>query len=848
MADSLSAVPAIDKPMLQRRRSKNPLKNMMQHLTVEPPEDSDGATRRASLIRRISWRKSRSPSAHSDASAPTSATIRNIDPALCASCSSLAVDIEHILEEIDLSFTKALHPAAEDAFGEKEYFVSRLRGLEENKWAATCPLCRLFWAVHIPGEGDGDFVLSAFSSRDTNYLIDSTRMFDMEHPARAKSKGLAPCYLAVVPKKRGDAAKAWDVLPEWFRENGMLFRTLPSLSPEPSGRRSRSKSSERQTPDPPPALQTDSDWLQKGIWGREIQQTADLSIARSWLQFCDRHHQGRCGRRRIAKDLAGFKLVDCTQSPPRVVRRPLSENFAALSYVSGKDTAELWPKVVRDAIVVTRELGLQYLWMDKLCIDSSNLQERTSHIGRMDEIFEGSVVTIVAAHGNNAMCGLPGVGSTTRPEQPKYGFSDGNLTLVSSLRDPRLDIRNSDWFTRGWTYQEGLLARRRLIFTERQMYWECDGMSCPETLILPLATYYDRDEEKMCDFVRPGLFNSVSYIDGSWEAWKKLPQTAEEPSTLSIFRQSDQYICEYTKRKLTYDQDSLSAFMGITRRLEKTLGRGKLGSIVGIPLWCPTTPANAPAELARTKLLFALTTSFWHHSGGEEPQRRRHLPSWTWAGWRGGVELHSSIVVAAQDGTSREKKLLNHHYVSATQLTRNDATSREWAYSPEMVMVSSDGHVVYDFSSAGGPPSISPGPYLLRVTNPLVLDKVKARVHKGGWIFNDVCVDVRLSRGRGTEANTSAPLASEANRPSAIREYLEQHARGERMTVLWCIEETTILLLVLERTASTTWERVGRARMGFGQDPKDVMRRFGSLEVLVNSLPLRRLGQDIFIG
>ncbi|OAA38796.1 Heterokaryon incompatibility [Metarhizium rileyi] len=850
MADHLSPVPQGlpqgDGPILERRRSKNPLKNMMQHLTVEPQDDEDGSPRRGSLIRRISWRKSRSPSAHSDTSTPTSATIRNVDRALCTSCSSLAVDIETTFDEIDSSFTKVLHPGAVDAFDKKEYFISRLRGLDENKWSTTCPLCRLFWSVHVPGDGDGDYSLSAFSSRDSNYLIDPIKMFDMDHQARTKAKGLAPGYLAVTPKKTGPDAKSWEPQPDWFRERGMLYRTLPQVSLEPCSARGRARSNERNTPDPP-ALLTDTTWLQKGIWGREIGPSADLSIARNWLQFCDRHHQGRCGRRQVAGGLPGFKLIDCTQSPPQVTDQSLREDYVALSYVSGSNMTDSWPTVIRDAVTVTRELGFRYLWADRLCIDSTNSEERIRQVNHMDEIFEGAVVTIISAHGKDCMQGLPGMGSTTRPEQPKYRFADGNVTLVSSMRDPRLDVKESVWYTRGWTYQEGLLARRRLMFTGQQMYWECEGMSCPESLVLPLATYYDGDQEKMCDFVRPGIFNGLSYIDGSWEVWKKLPQTMEEPSTLSIFRTFDQHISEYTKRQLTYDEDSLSAFMGIARRLEKTLGRNKLGSIVGIPLWCPAPDDTARPGPVRTKVLFALTTSFWHHKGDDQPQRRRHLPSWTWAGWRGAVQLYSSIIVTEQDGTGKEKKFLNHHYVSATQSTRNDPSSLKWAYSPEMVVLSPNGQVVYDFSVQSGPPTFSPGRYLLRITNPLVLDKVKARVHNGGWIFNDVHVDVRLSRGRGTEAGATAPLPSGITRPSAIREYLERHARGEQMTVLWFVEEALILLLVIEKTESGAWERVGRARMSFGADAKDVMRRFSSLEVMINHLPLRRLGADILI-
>ncbi|POR39549.1 Uncharacterized protein TPAR_00245, partial [Tolypocladium paradoxum] len=747
MVDSLDP----GSPGLERRRSKNPLKNMMQHLTVDSPDDGGGSPRRESLIRRISWRRSRSPSANSDASAPASmapsASARNADPALCAACASLAADMEATLDEVDFAFNKAVNPGADDAFGKKEYFLARLLGLEENRWATTCPLCQLFWAVRVEGEGEGDYCLSAFSSRDTNHLVDSVKMFDMEHPARGKSNGLAPGFLAVVPKKKGPGARDWHVSGDWFRESGMLYRTMPEAMVEHA--RGRSPAAGRRTPEPPSLALNDTSWLQQGIWGREIDRCADISIAQDWLRFCESHHQGRCGRQPVLAEMPGFRLIDCSKSPPHVVQGSLREDYVALSYVLGKNVTEPWPRVVRDAAAVTRELGIRYLWVDRLCLDDSRPQERMEHITRMDEIFEGAVLTIIAAHGDDAMQGLAGVGSTPRPAQPKYRFADSNTTLVSSLQDPRLSIRASTWYTRGWTYQEGLLARRRLVFTAQQTYWECEGMACPETLVLPLALYHDAAQQRMCDFMRPGLFNGVSYVDGSWEVWKRLASQAEEPSTLSIFRAADQHIGSYTKRQLTLDEDSLSAFLGISRRLEGTLGRGKLGNIVGIPIWAPAHgDAAARPGPPRTKELFALSTSFWHHRGDDEPRRRPHLPSWTWAGWKGAVELFSSVVVADPDGTGRDRKLLNHHYVSATQLTRNDASSLKWTYSPNVVVLHPGGGLAYDFLSPG-PPALPPARYLLRVSDPLVLDRVKARPHAGGWLFNDVSVDVRMSRGRG---------------------------------------------------------------------------------------------------
>lgn len=835
MPDSLTPSGSPDRPGLERRRSRNPIKNIMHHLSVEPPpEDDDGREGRGdSLIRRLSWRKSRSPSANSQ----KSFTGQPKDPNLCQACSSWAADIDSTFEEMDASFIKALNPGSQDAFENKEHSLLRLGSLEEDRWSMKCPLCQLFWAVHVKSEGDGDLYLSGFSSRDTNYLIDSNKMYEQNHPAKGKAKGYGPAYLGVVPKKSGGNALGWDVSADWFRESGMIYRTMPEpenelLSPRPGGLHSRANSFNL-SHSRASSFTDSSGWIKRAIWGREMGPTVDMSVAVDWLRFCEFYHQGRCGRKPATREMKGFRLVDCAQNPPRIVEASIMERFVALSYVWGRNTTDTWPKVIQDAVTVTQGLGVRYLWVDRLCVDESRPAEKMEQICRMDEIFEGAIITIVAACGEDATHGLPGVGSTSRPAQPKYRFVNSATTLVSSLQDPRLTVKQSAWYTRGWTYQEGLLARRRLIFTEQQMYWECEGMCCPESLVLPLEFYHDMEDQRMCDFMRPGLFNGLSFVDGSWERWKRLPSKIEEPSTLSIFREVDQHIGNYTKRNLTYDADSLNAFLGISRRLESTIGKGKLTNLLGIPIWTPTDERSMTSP-PRTRALFALSTCFWHHQDGVIAKRRAHLPSWTWAGWKGPADLFSAIVVADPEGRIKDRKYNNHHYVTATQFTRNEATSLRWTYSPDIVLVTPAGHLAYDFSPSSIPSHLPLQPYGIHVPNPFVLDRVKARTHAGGWIFNNVSVDVRLSTG-----------------PASIREYIERHARGEQMTVLWFVEEALVMLLVVEKVGRpdgrVVWERVGRMRMGFVEEPRDVMRRYGRLEKMVEDLPLRRLGQDIVI-
>ncbi|RDA96287.1 hypothetical protein CP533_1640 [Ophiocordyceps camponoti-saundersi (nom. inval.)] len=802
--DMSLAVP--DRPAIPRRRSKNPLRSMMQHLTVELPPDEDNS-RGGSLMRRLSWRsKSRSPSAHSDASSS-----RGGDPALCAACAVLAADMELTLTDLDKAYREARNDDPLDSAGS---LVARLRGLDPR---SACPLCRLFAAVRAADDADGS--LTAFSSRDASYLVNATALF---HACR--DPGPAPAFLAVLA-----ASKSVDDQADCFRRAGMILRTKPADRPPRTP--DRLPGSRPRTPVSPGL----SPAAHQGVWGRELGPVADMVIARDWLDFCRCNHPSRCRIITATTELSGFQLIDCLETPPRPVPASLrGHQYAALSYVVGRGTAD----VVRDATMVTRDLGLRYLWADGPCLDGVTAKDRAQHAARMDDIFGGAVLAIVAAVPPDR--GLPGVGSTGRPPQAKHRFVGSELTLVSSLADPRLAIERSTWYRLGSTYQEGLLARRRLVFTEHQMYWECDGMLCPEALELPLYHWHDVRQQRMCDFVHPGVFNSDA---AGWRAWPRLADPAEESSPMSVFRAGDRHVAVYTRRKLGRDEDSLNAFLGLTRRLERTLGRGRLSHLVGIPVWLP----------GRTKDIFALSTSFWHHrrrgqqdhdddhdssqlDSDVEPRRLAHLPSWTWAGWEGAVDFVSSVVTTStitSPGGPKERRLVSQHYVVAAQLAR-DEPSPAWTYSPDVVVLQADGtKVAYDFGSTTPTPPTTPDQYLLRVSNPLVLDRVKARAGPagGGWVFNDIEVDVRLSRGGG----------------GGLREYVERHARGEQMTLLWFVEEATVMLLVLQRLACGRWERVGRARMVFPEEDREVVRRFGRLEVMINHLPLRRLGEDVVI-
>ncbi len=385
--------------------------------------------------------------------------------------------------------------------------------------------------------------------------------------------------------------------------------------------------------------------------------------------MCHSLHRSACGKRRTHEPVErGFRLIDCTAEDPKVEPQPWGTQYAALSYVWGTSIEDKkdWPKTVLDAVAVTQEMGLQYLWVDRLCINQSDADEKAYLISRMTTIYEEAELTIVAAAGSGAGHGLPGVGSTSRAPQSKYTLDSGS-TLLSSLPDPRTDILESEYWTRGWTYQEGVLSKRRLVFTQNQIYWECRNMAAQESKAVPVFHQpYEEEEHNaqvgiheedgtdeeavMADFMITGIFKGDAYGGGFLGNRSKnlimlnkdpridygFPRYLE-PNTHVQLRGLNEHIRAYSERKLTDDSDALPAFMGIMGMYKRS---SSLHLLFGLPLWLRTIAGGHSGP----QITFALTVSTWHHCTGEPKWftsesclRRTHLPSWSWAGWKGAV-------------------------------------------------------------------------------------------------------------------------------------------------------------------------------------------------------------------
>jgi hypothetical protein len=127
---------------------------------------------------------------------------------------------------------------------------------------------------------------------------------------------------------------------------------------------------------------SDDDSLNAIVAGRKVEaynmSETTIQRAASWIQQCDAEHaDSDC--KNVDTDLPP-KVIDVSViTEPEVVTlyTPNAEKgrYAVLSHMSrdktfweykGDPSTTFLPKVFQDAIIATRKLGLQYLWIDAL--------------------------------------------------------------------------------------------------------------------------------------------------------------------------------------------------------------------------------------------------------------------------------------------------------------------------------------------------------------------------------------------------------------------------------------------------------------------------------------------------
>lgn len=118
------------------------------------------------------------------------------------------------------------------------------------------------------------------------------------------------------------------------------------------------------------------------------------------------------------------------------------------------------PLTMQDAIEVTRAFGVQYLWVNALCIIQDSPGNWSAEASKMADVYRCAFLTISAARCLDVCYGLGLLKKTDL-----YNYS---LEVKRGLEDEPL-------YKRAWSLKERILSPEVLIFGSDDPYWECQA-------------------------------------------------------------------------------------------------------------------------------------------------------------------------------------------------------------------------------------------------------------------------------------------------------------------------------------------------------------------------------------
>ncbi|KAF3025743.1 hypothetical protein E8E14_014395 [Neopestalotiopsis sp. 37M] len=362
-------------------------------------------------------------------------------------------------------------------------------------------------------------------------------------------------------------------------------------------------------------LQSDDEWEESGEVAPEVYTGPSESLD---------------ALRVVDLELECLMMVPCTARyvalsyawPRFETLRLLQGNTAELHQVGGlrKSWSKL-PKVIQNAMTVVRGLGERHLWVDALCIIQDDESEKGMLIQAMDQVYGGSLLTLVVATAvpTTENYGIPGIDETIRSRTQAVGEMEG-LRIATALLEYPESIKGSVWVSRGWTFQEAILSKRCLMFTDDQMYFRCGRDARSEDVLA------EGCEPSNGHAARPGIhIRQLDYLIS--EVFLK------NTSTKKAFTEYASLVNGFTGRNFTYSGDMLNAFTGVMQALSPHIPHPQY-FLLGMPhglfdqaiLWFPSGPLRQIEELETKSVVMT------------------GLPSWSWTSWEGKIGYERSNV------------------------------------------------------------------------------------------------------------------------------------------------------------------------------------------------------------
>ena len=276
-----------------------------------------------------------------------------------------------------------------------------------------------------------------------------------------------------------------------------------------------------------------------------------------------------------------------------------------------------------DALHLTRRLGFRYIWIDALCITQDDEEDWAVEAGKMASVYGNAYLTIAAASSEDGTGGCFYVRKevhesrlTSVPGKQWQVFlrQSTDHTQISPLGG-NSSLKQYPLSRRKWCFQEWVLSRRMLFFTEHELFWECKTEQLCECERGPMP-FLERKQFKDRGVAPGKLKEDYASLLSPPDREEVVPRRHAS----ELWRLWDRLVSEYTARRLSHETDILPAFSAIARDFAHvSLGQYCAG------IWTDHLPDSL----------------CWRPSARRYCRRSSKYcaPSWSWASVQGRIDL-----------------------------------------------------------------------------------------------------------------------------------------------------------------------------------------------------------------
>lgn len=369
-------------------------------------------------------------------------------------------------------------------------------------------------------------------------------------------------------------------------------------------------------------------------------QKACQDLIRNWIVDCESHELCVSGPERTEMPT---RVVDVTSgmNPRVVVTDGQRGKFIALSYCwgpQGKDLlvldtetkAELFQGTLkesnfarthREAFDTARSLGIQFVWIDALCIIQGDAQDWVEESKNMGLVYSNAYLTILAGSSTDSRAGF--LADRHNPIQP-FPIPLDDKTRDRPFLFATMPRSHDEGPTskRSWCFQEAMLSRRLVTFGTEQLSFRCTtGTYFEHTALEKLEGVPRTMEERRMPVFHPYR--------------QHLHDPDPETRRDAVLEHWYVMLVEFTNRRLSNPHDIFASISSLAQAAASLMGGSRYlagiweTDLVRGLLWRPSYyGAGEPTVLARPQPSLL--------APGPGPIVR--APTWSWAAVEGSVD------------------------------------------------------------------------------------------------------------------------------------------------------------------------------------------------------------------